>query len=85
MLDWVNLSNYSDEPSTNSDILPSKENSTAILSNFAVLVGQVVEEHLPAFKDFTCLVTQHIDHTHQKMCQWSKVVSKYSKMVYTSV
>ena len=81
VLDRVNLSDYSDEPRAGpstldiDDILPSEDDYIAILNNFAILAGRVVQEHIPAFKGFPRLVTKHIGHSHQKeMCQQSKVV-----------
>lgn len=82
VLDRLNLSSYTDETPTGplsldiDDILPSESDHTTIISNFAVLAGRVVQQYMPAFKNLPCLVTEHIDHIHQKeMCQQSRVVS----------
>lgn len=81
VMDRIDLSTESDEPPseivslTIDDILPTEDDYTTILSNFATLASRVICEHLAGFAPFKHLVKQHIEHIHQKeMCQRSKVV-----------
>ena len=84
LMDRIDLSTESDEPPSETvsltidDILPTEDDYTTILSNFATLTSRVICEHIAGFAPFKHLVKQHIEHVHQKeMCQRSKVV-KYT-------
>ena len=79
--DRIDFSSESEEPPSEAislsmdDVLPTEDDYTTILSNFAVLVCRVICENMPGFSEFQQLVKQHIEHEHQKeMSQRSKVV-----------
>ena len=81
LMDRIDLSTESDEPPSETvsltidDILPTEDDYTTILSNFATLASRVICEYIAGFAPFKHLVKQHIEHAHQKeMCQRSKVV-----------
>ena len=83
--DRIDFSSESEEPPSEAislsmdDILPTEDDYTTILSNFAVLVCRVICEKMAGFSEFQQLVKQHIEHEHQKeMSQRSKVVSLHA-------
>ena len=58
-------------------LLPTEENDSNILSNFATLISRVLVTHIPFFQfAFSDVVVWHIHHKHYKeMSSKSKVVS----------
>ena len=59
-----------------STFLPNLEDSTAIRSNCAVLLGCELVRSLPFFKDFSEYIPAHITHEHsEEMSRRSVVVS----------
>lgn len=59
-----------------STFLPNLEDSSALRSNYAVLLGREVVQSLPFFKDFGEYVPSHIPHKYStEMSRKSTVVS----------
>lgn len=83
--DRVNLSNFSDNPPSNtpkpedviSTVLPTEEDDAIIHDEFSILVARILCSHITYFKDtFADIVDRHIQHKYsQEMSQKSEVVS----------
>ena len=80
--DRIDFSRYSDVvPNYDSSslpacILPSEEDHVAIMNNFAILAGRILQQVIPALQDMPHLTTDHIKHAYYKeMSSKSKIVS----------
>ena len=60
-----------------SSLLPSAQDRSQLMANFAVLVTRVLAKYFPSFEQIPHLVRKHITHSYsQQMSQKSKVVSE---------
>ena len=83
VLDRIDFSHYSDEPTTMDaslysveSFLPTPDDLKQMFTNFTVLVSRILVEYLPCFQGFSKAVINHIPHLYTKqMSAKSKVVN----------
>ena len=58
------------------ELLPSKEDESALCANFCILIAQVLKKHMPFFEKFGNGLERHIRHEYyEEMSSKSNIVS----------